>query len=148
MKPRAPIDPNEDRLQLLAAFHFVLGGILALIGMICCASFAFVLMEYKAPADRDIGFAGVTLFMFMTMALFTLLALGILLAGRSLVKRRNHKFICWMAYLECLCVPFGTVLGIITLSVLQREAVKGIFNSHSPTPPPMPGAEPEDKWEY
>ena len=62
----------------------------------------------------------------------------ILVAGRSLAKRRRYTFCLVVAGLECLFMPFGTVLGIFTILVLQRESVKQLFApaSAGPVPPP------------
>jgi hypothetical protein len=38
-----------------------------------------------------------------------------------------------MAAVECLFMPFGTVLGIFTIVVLNRDSVKPLFAT-----PPMP----------
>jgi hypothetical protein len=32
-----------------------------------------------------------------------------------------------MACIECLFLPFGTILGVFTIIVLSRESVKALF---------------------
>jgi hypothetical protein len=32
-----------------------------------------------------------------------------------------------MACIECLFIPFGTILGVFTIIVLSRESVKTLF---------------------
>jgi len=32
-----------------------------------------------------------------------------------------------MACIECLFIPFGTILGVFTIVVLSREPVKALF---------------------
>jgi hypothetical protein len=32
-----------------------------------------------------------------------------------------------MACIECLFIPFGTILGVFTVVVLSRESVKALF---------------------
>jgi hypothetical protein len=36
-----------------------------------------------------------------------------------------------MAAVECLFIPFGTVLGVFTILVLQRPTVKAMFSERS-----------------
>ena len=47
-----------------------------------------------------------------------------------------------MAGLECILMPFGTVLGVFTLIVLMRDSVKALFGvSMNPgAPPKIPGS--------
>ena len=48
-------------------------------------------------------------------------------AGRFLAQRAYYTFCFVVAALECVFVPFGTVLGVFTIVVLQRPAVKEMF---------------------
>jgi hypothetical protein len=50
-----------------------------------------------------------------------------LYAGVALRRRRHRIFVMVMAVLNCLAAPYGTVLGIFTLLVLQRPAAKELF---------------------
>jgi hypothetical protein len=34
-----------------------------------------------------------------------------------------------MACIECLFIPFGTILGVFTIIVLSRESVKTLFST-------------------
>jgi hypothetical protein len=56
----------------------------------------------------------------------------ILLAGRALAKRNRYTLAFIVAYIECLFVPFATVLGVFTLIVLSGESIKALFGSQSP----------------
>ena len=49
------------------------------------------------------------------------------IAGRCLSRRRCYSFALVMACVECLFIPFGTILGVFTISVLLRESVKALF---------------------
>jgi hypothetical protein len=55
-------------------------------------------------------------------------AVLVLVAG-SFIARRTHYTFCFVAAcVECLFMPFGTVLGVFTILVLNRQSVKGLFN--------------------
>ncbi|HUO85419.1 MAG TPA: hypothetical protein VM534_09930, partial [Thermoanaerobaculia bacterium] len=51
----------------------------------------------------------------------------ILTMGRFLEQRKHHTFCLVMAGVECLFMPFGTVLGVFTIIVLSRPSVKAMF---------------------
>ena len=51
----------------------------------------------------------------------------IFLAGRFLAQRRHHTFCVTMAAVQCLFMPFGTILGVFTIVVLNRPSVKQLF---------------------
>jgi hypothetical protein len=60
----------------------------------------------------------------------------VITAGRFLAKRKHHTFCVVMGAVECIFMPFGTVLGVFTLIVLTRESVKHLFGVSRPVPPP------------
>jgi hypothetical protein len=51
-----------------------------------------------------------------------------LIAGRSLARCKGYSFALVMACIECLFVPFGTILGVFTIVVLSRPSVKALFS--------------------
>src|SRR5438128_6559299 len=55
------------------------------------------------------------------------MAVCILIAGRSLSRREGYSFALVIACIECLFIPFGTILGVFTIVVLSRESVKASF---------------------
>ena len=55
------------------------------------------------------------------------MAICVLIAGRSLPLRRRYSFALVIACIECLFVPFGTILGVFTIVALSRESVKALF---------------------
>ena len=57
------------------------------------------------------------------------------IAGRSLAKRCHYWFAFVVACLECLFVPFGTILGVFTLIVLSRNSAKELFGLETATVP-------------
>jgi len=51
----------------------------------------------------------------------------VLATGRCLAKRKHYTFCLVMAAIECIFMPFGTVLGVFTIIALNRETVKRLF---------------------
>jgi hypothetical protein len=65
-------------------------------------------------------FAGVTM------------AICILIAGRCLSRGNGYSFALVIACIECLFIPFGTILGVFTIIVLSQESVRGLFSQAQP----------------
>ena len=55
-------------------------------------------------------------------------AVLVLVAGRLIARRKYYTFCFVVACVECLFMPFGTVLGVFTILVLNRQSVKELFN--------------------
>lgn len=54
-------------------------------------------------------------------------AIAIILAGPKLRDRTGYTYCVVVAAVECTFMPFGTVLGVLTLIVLMRPSVKAAF---------------------
>jgi len=63
------------------------------------------------------------------------MAICILIAGRCLSRRKCYSFALVIACIECLFIPFGTVLGVFTIVVLSRESVRELFSAATLTGP-------------
>ena len=67
------------------------------------------------------------------------LAACILAAGRMLARRRRYLFCLAMAGIECILMPFGTVLGVFTIIVLMRDSVREAFAANQASLPSTAG---------
>lgn len=54
------------------------------------------------------------------------------LAGRRIAELRGRTFVIVIACINCLNMPLGTALGVLTLIVLGRPAVKDMFAGNPP----------------
>lgn len=75
-------------------------------------------------------------YMFITIAVFAIsigwiYAIAVILSGRFLARRMNYTFCFIMACVECIFLPMGTVLGVLTLLVLTRPSVKMRFRDRT-----------------
>jgi len=59
-----------------------------------------------------------------------------LISGFFILQRRGRLFSLIVAGFNCLCFPFGTVLGVFTFIVLLRESVAEAYAARSAPPPP------------
>src|SRR4029077_12766314 len=129
---------NEEHLQLLAIFHYVVAGLAALFSFFPLlyttvgAIFIFAARHGTVKSGEDLPpeFLG-WIFAVLGSLLFLIgiaMAICILVAGRSLALRKRYSFVLVMSCIECLFVPFGTILGVFTIVVLSRESVRGLFS--------------------
>lgn len=129
---------DNEHLNLLAIFHFIVGGITALFSCIPLLHVAmgvamlFGLFDEGSAEPVPVAFA----WLFIVFpAIFILcgwiLAAFIITAGRKLNKRKSRTFCLIIAGLECLLIPFGTILGVFTITVLMRESVINTFETGS-----------------
>jgi len=125
---------DEQHLNLLSIFHYVLGGITALFS---CLPFihvgtgllmVFGKMDANNPPPPAVGWFFVILGSFFILFGWVF-AINMLLVGRKLKQRKSFKYCLVVAAIECIMMPFGTILGVFTLVVLMKEPVKQLFES-------------------
>lgn len=131
---------NYDRryLDLLSFFNYVLGGI-HLSLLIVSLSYFFQAWRSASLYDSEARYAVsfslsnlllsyglVILFVGLTYSLLTLAS------GRCLEKRKGYGFSFTVACLQCISIPFGTVLGIVTINVLLKDSVRLLYRSNQP----------------
>ena len=129
---------NDDlqHLKLLSIFHYVVAVFTALTGCFPVFHLAIgvALLSGQMPNQAaDPVPAEVMGWMFTGIAgavivVMWSLAAVIFCSGRSLQNHRRHTFCLVVAGLECLLMPFGTVLGIFTIIVLLRPSVRQLFD--------------------
>lgn len=143
------MDQDDQHLQLLSIFHYVVGGLIALFALFPLIHLAMGLgMATGAfPADSAEDAEALRL----VGGFFTCFAGGLILAGLALAgcviatgvflaRRVRYTFCLVVAGVECIFMPFGTVLGVFTLVVLMRPPVKAKFGMPVPPAPPAVGA--------
>lgn len=125
---------DEEHLRLLSIFHYVVAGLTALFSLI---PVMHILMGVGMLTG---GFDGPTtpqegrIFGWFFIAMGSALLLGglafsvcLAFAGRSLAQREHYTFCLVMAAVACAVFPFGTILGVFTIIVLQKQPVRELF---------------------
>lgn len=133
------MNQDTERLRLLSIFHYVVAGLAALFSFFPLlyttigAIFIFAARHGTPKPGEELPpeflgwiFVGVGSFSFL---LGIAMAICILIAGRCLSRRRCYSFALVMACIECLFIPFGTILGVFTIIALSRESVKAVFST-------------------
>jgi len=125
---------EEQQLDLLAIFHYIVGGLTALfscfflihvaigIAMLCGA------FDGKGAPPKFIGWFFI-LFPSAFILAGWIFAGFIIAAGRRLKRRASRTFCLVIAGLECFLMPFGTILGVFTIVVLMKDPVKQLFTA-------------------
>jgi hypothetical protein len=143
---REEVDPppvvsrmNQDRehIRLLAIFHYVVAGLAALFSFFpllysIIGGFLLYAARHPGPGNQEppppfLGWIFIVLGAFFFLASLVM-AVCLLIAGRSLSRCKHYSFALVMACIECLFIPFGTILGVFTIVALSRETVKALFS--------------------
>lgn len=139
---------DRQHLHLLMIFHFVLAA-LAFLGIAFLffhyVMFSSVFMnpqmwqQAQQQHQNTLPFNPQDFFkMFVWFYLFfglwgLLAAVGNIISAVFLRKPKNRTFSLVIAGLNCLHVPFGTILGIFTIFVLMRPSVAELYESNPPS---------------
>ena len=129
---------EEQYLDVLSIFHYVLGGLIALFSSIFLLHVAMGIAMLMGDFNGEQGPPQVFGLIFTIFpALFVLggWTLGgfVVAAGRKLKRRRSHTFCFVVAAVECMLMPLGTILGVFTIITLMKEPVKDLFAAAPPS---------------
>jgi hypothetical protein len=128
-------------LKVLSVGHYIQGGITAFYSLLILLYVAFMGVVFakfgsgrqeQIPAGFGSIMAAIFGALFLVCATYTLC---VFLAARWLRSHRNMLFIQIVSGLNCLLVPYGTVLGVFTLLVLSRPQAKLFFSNPAPAEP-------------
>ena len=126
---------DEDHLKILSILNYVFGGLgllFAFFPVIYIILGAVILNDPQALANNNeqpppalgwmlIGMGGCGMVLGLVGAALTILV------GRSLAQRKRWLMCFIIACLQCVQFPLGTCLGVFSIIVLNRPAVKQAF---------------------
>ena len=128
---------NEDLqyLKLLSIFHYVVGGLAAFFACFPVVYIVMGILVVYAPGTMDSEDEAMAalfgwFFIIIGAGLVVLgwaFAIFTIIAGRYLARQAHYLFCMVMAAIECIFMPFGTVLGVFTIIVLAKPSVKKMF---------------------
>jgi hypothetical protein len=126
------LDDDLEHLRLLAVFHYAMAALAALVALFPAAYLVLgLLMASGHIAPEDEGSRILGWMMSSCASFFTVVGLAsaalIALAGRSLSERTRYTYCLVVAAVLCLFVPFGTVIGVLSIVVLVRPSVRARF---------------------
>ncbi len=124
----------KEQLNLLAIFHYVVGGLHALFGSFGLFYLAvglfivlggFANMPHSNAESAPPAFIGIIPVIFGAVFVFIgwSLALVTIISGRKIAQRKSRKFSIVVGAINCAIFPFGTTLGVFTL--IQLVSAQG-----------------------
>jgi uncharacterized membrane protein HdeD (DUF308 family) len=135
--PRNQRNVDEDHLNLLSIFHFVVAaltllGILFLLAHYALMHFMFTnpgIWKNQRGGPPPEAILGIFIIFYIIAGVF-MVVIGILnvMSGFFLRERKNRTFSLVVAGIDCLQFPFGTILGVFTFVVLFRESVRALYD--------------------
>ncbi len=135
--------PYRDYLRLLSIFHYVVAGLTGLASLLpvlyMTVGLAILGTAAHGSPPNPIGRAIVLIFVTAAAGLLVgalAMTVCIAMAGRYLAGYTHYTFCLVISAVECIFMPFGTVLGVLTLIVLLQEPVKELFGE---LPAPVAG---------
>jgi len=129
------MNQDQEHLELLSIFHYIVGGMAALFSffpivyLILGTLFIVAPGRIQGSGSPPPAFLG-WIFIILggcIMLVGLAFAVCVILAGRYITKRRHYIFCLVIASLNCLFMPFGTILGVFTIVILMRPSVKELF---------------------
>src|SRR5262245_54330895 len=127
---------EEDirQLDLLSIFHYVVAGILAVFGLFPFIHLAVGIAIVTGRLEDDRGYGPPEWFGYFFIAaaaaMITMawsLAVAMALSAGRLKKRVAYNYCLIVAGVECIFMPFGTVLGVFTIITLTRPSIRSLF---------------------
>jgi hypothetical protein len=136
------IDRDAEHLRLLTLSYYILAGITGFFALMPAAFFlifgslissgAFPPTPQSSQADtRVLG----TMMLSAGAAAFVAGSAGAVaafLTGRNIRDHRRRTFCIVVAAISCLYIPWGTMIGVFTIVVLNRPTVKALFGDLPP----------------
>ena len=127
---------DEEHLRLLALFHYISGGMtlafsLFFTVMVVFMGIVFANIPVQAHAKNPPPVEIIWVFGVFT-AIGVLLGLLEIIAARCISLRRARMFSMIVSIPNVLFIPYGTILAIFTLLVLDRGSVKRLYEERAP----------------
>ncbi len=125
---------DEQNLNLLSIFHYIVAGLTALFSCFFLIHIAIGIailcgaLEGKDEPPRFVGLLFIIIPSMLIIASWTLA--GFMIAAGVKLKRHTSRMFCLViAGIECIIMPFGTILGVFTIVMLMKDSVKALFES-------------------
>jgi hypothetical protein len=136
-----PMVKDEEHLRLLAMFHYIYGALVAVLSSFGLIHLIMGIMMLRnpnmfpmpvpsGPGTAPFPFNPAYMFIIMggmVVALGWTVGTLSIISGRCISFRRARTFSMVIAGINCLWVPFGTIIGVFTLVVLLRQSVATLY---------------------
>jgi hypothetical protein len=134
---------DHEHLRLLALFHYISGGITVAFSLlfgvwlvVMAAMFSFLPAGPHGgdPATPPVHGPPVVFFLAFGGVFLLGVAYGILeiVSGRLISRRKGRVFTLIVAIPRLVLLPYGLILSIFTLIILERPSVKLLYRRSAP----------------
>ena len=131
---------DNEHINLLSLFHLISGILTLGWSALMAVYFGFITFiiniggkfdaaEKTLDSEFPIQFMGIIIIFWIVCLLFAI-ALGIakIYSSKFLKQRKNRTFCIVISCIECFSIPYGALLGVLSIIVLNRSSVKDIYN--------------------
>jgi hypothetical protein len=119
------------KLASLGRFHYVTAGLIAILSCLPAIGLWYAWKAMTALPDASEIEHWIPVTMVITGVVFLadgwILALLMLLAGSFIRKRKHRTFCLVVAAISIPHVPFASILGAFSISILMRPDVEAMF---------------------
>jgi hypothetical protein len=134
------IDRDQEHLRLIEYGFYVMAGTIAFFSLFALiyvglgTLFLTVPFPKTGPNDFPAGLiGGILIGIGLAVLIFGFGFAGLMFYAARGLKERKRRILCLvLAGLCCLQIPWGTVLGVLAINVLNRESVIRLFVQLSP----------------
>jgi len=132
---------DNEHLNLLSLFHLISGIFTLVYSVFMALYFGFITFIFNIGhkldgANNDFPFEFMNVIMFVfTFVLLIAIILGIakIFCSKFIKQKTNRVFCIVISCIECFSFPYGTLLGVLSIMVLNRNSVKEIYNDCTET---------------
>jgi succinate dehydrogenase/fumarate reductase cytochrome b subunit len=127
---------DNEHLKLLSIFHYISGGITLAFALFMGAYFFLIFYLFSSAEfqkginpefNNNLPEAFFTIMMTIFMIIFILgllFGIGQIVSGRLMKLRQVRWFSFAVGIINLLNFPYGTILGIFTIMVLERDSIR------------------------
>jgi MFS family permease len=135
------VDRDEEHLRLLKLCYYVLASMTAVYSFFSMIFLVFgsvilstIIPKEQAGSQMDPRAFGL---LFLGIAIAAVAAgfgsaIAAFLTAHNLRDHRRRTFCIVIAACTCIYIPWGTIIGICTIMVLNRPAVRTLFDETRP----------------
>lgn len=135
------VDRDQEHLRLLKLCYYILAGMTAVYSFFSIIFLAFggvilssIVPKEQAGSQMDPHALGLLLLGIAIVAVAAGFgsAIAAFLTAHNLRDHRRRTFCIVIAACTCIYIPWGTIIGICTIMVLNRPAVRISFDQTRP----------------
>jgi hypothetical protein len=138
---------DEEHLRLLSLFHYIKGALTVGFSLFGILYFLFISSlfnmigriegrsHYYAQEFPHEIFSYLMFFMWILILLFLTFGVLQIFSGYYIKNKRARMFSFIIGIIHLIEIPYGTILGIMTILVLSRSSVEDKYRKKQVSPP-------------